>query len=540
MAGATDLAIRIATTMDATGINKADKAVNNLQKSTVKLGKALGVALSTTAIVAYGKASVRAYADMQAQQDRLVRLMKVGVGATDSQIESLNKQAAALQNIGVVSDDTITQVQSQLATFNLQAKTIAALTPAILDYVTAEKGAAATTEEFKSMTNGLAQALNGNFASLTRVGFVIDENTRKMIKNGTESKRAEAIVDVLNSTYKGFNASLRDTPVGQLQLLTNAADDAKEVIGEGLVDALAKIGGGSEAADAVKTINNIANGINKITSVTATAVGSLVKLYKAMEFITTLGGLTGADGILAQRFGTNTSTPSTNRSASPAGTALRLRQERQQEALAAKREKEMMALRKKELDAKKKLTAEQKKQNALKKAGTIFDLDQTQIIAALKGKLSADDRKRLELQLALATENLDEVQKLTKELAISQGLGVELAKFLASLPSAKNPFEAWKDFLNDIEKQVTRISNMKFTMPDMSAFYGTPVPNFTPYITEPFPTAGTGNVQGPTIIINNEGSVVSAQRLIDDIRGGLNVAALSGSSANVERRIGGW
>ena len=124
---------------------EADTAVNKLQKSTINLGRTLGIALSATAIAAYGKASVRAFANAEAQQQRLVQLLKVGVSATDSQIESLNKQADALERVGVVSAGNFTQVQSQLATFNLQARTIATLTPAILDYVTAEKGAAAST-----------------------------------------------------------------------------------------------------------------------------------------------------------------------------------------------------------------------------------------------------------------------------------------------------------------------------------------------------------------------------------------------------------
>jgi hypothetical protein len=54
------------------------------------------------------------------------------------------------------------------------------------------------------MTNGLAQALNGNFASLTKTGFVLDEVTKKTISTGTESERAAAIVKVLDSTYKEF------------------------------------------------------------------------------------------------------------------------------------------------------------------------------------------------------------------------------------------------------------------------------------------------------------------------------------------------
>jgi hypothetical protein len=79
----------------------------------------------------------------------------------------LVEQAKALEQLGVVSAGNVSVVQSQLATFDLQASTIQTLTPAILDYITAEKGATASSADFKSMTNGLAQALNGNFASLT-------------------------------------------------------------------------------------------------------------------------------------------------------------------------------------------------------------------------------------------------------------------------------------------------------------------------------------------------------------------------------------
>jgi hypothetical protein len=457
---ATDLAIRIATTMDATGINKADKSVNNLQKSTVKLGRALGVALSTAAIVAYGKSAVRAFANAEAQQERLVRLLKVGVGATDLQIESLNKQAKALENVGVVGAGTVTQVQSQLATFNLQASTIAALTPAILDYVTAEKGATATTEEFKTATNGLAQALNGNFTSLTRVGFVIDQTTRDLIKNGTEAQRAAAIVQVLDSTYKGFNASLRDTAAGGLQLLSNAADTAKEAIGESLVDAFARVSGGSEASDAVQTIESVTKGIQTLIDITGTAVGGLVSLYKALDFITSLGGLTGADGLLVQRFGRQPAVPSTNRSASPAGTALRMRQEREQKALAAtaaKREKERLALLKKQELSQKKLTAEQKKQAALKKAGTVFDLEQIELVAALQGRLSKDEENRVKAQLALLSGNVAVATELTQKILLAQDASGNLAKFLAALPNARNPFEYLEEYLDRLAKKAAKV-----------------------------------------------------------------------------------
>ena len=206
-------------------------------------------------------------------------------------------------------------------------------------------------------------------------------------------------------------------------------------------------------------------------------------------------------------------------------------------------EAQQAKLYKQQMESLKKVTNEQKKQAALKKAGTIFDLDQIQIIAALKRNVSADERLRLELQLALATDNLTQVQKLTMELAKSQGLGQELAKFLASLPSAKNPFEAWKGFLDGIETQAARIAGMRVSIPSLSSLTGTVVPNFNPYLTGQFPDTSAPGFVGPVspqVTVNVSGSVTTSQSLIDEIRGGLNVAALSGSSANVERRIGGW
>jgi len=151
-------------------------------------------------------------------------------------------------------------------------------------------------------------------------------------------------------------------------------------------------------------------------------------------------------------------TPSTNRSASPAGTAQRTAQQRQAEMAAAKRAKELAALQTKQVKAQKALTDEQKKQNALKKAGSIFDLEQVQLIAALKGKLSDEDRKRVELQFALITGNTKEAQLLTYELAKALGLGEKIAKDLASLPDAKNPFASWEAYLDMLMAKAQKVA----------------------------------------------------------------------------------
>jgi hypothetical protein len=234
---------------------KGEKQLTQFQKTTNTLAKSFLTLFATQKIYAFGKASVMAFADAEAQQQRLAKLLEVTTGATFGEVAALNAQSKALERLGVVTAGSITQVQSQLATFNLQVSTIKALTPAILDYVTAEKGAAASASDFKAMTNGLAQALNGNFASLTKTGFVLDDVTKDLIKNGTEAERTAALVEVLDSTYKGFNASLRQTTSGQLVALKNAAEDAQTIIGGSLLQSLNAIGGGDTRDGIEQTIS---------------------------------------------------------------------------------------------------------------------------------------------------------------------------------------------------------------------------------------------------------------------------------------------
>jgi hypothetical protein len=367
---------------------QAETSTDKLIKTTKKLAGAIGIAFSATAIVNFGKLAVKASLDQQAEQNRLNQLLKVGVGATTQEIALLNEQAKALERIGVVSGGNITQTQSQLATFNLQVSTIEALTPAILDYVTAEKGATASTADFKSMTNGLAQALNGNFASLTRVGFVLDDNTKKQIANGTEAERANALVQVLNSTYKDFNKNLRDTDAGQMQVLANSAQEATTIIGTGLLDAL-------KALSKDNTVDDLASDMERAALASA-------------DFIRGLGqiGSFELNGETRSLIGILTTPIRRSLSAGPLGAITRLGQQSrvgsgggfpqgapaELKALSqyskvqdkiVKNAKILTAEEKKRLSAAKLKLALEKANLALLKGEEVFDMDKIQIAAAL-------------------------------------------------------------------------------------------------------------------------------------------------------------
>jgi hypothetical protein len=215
-------------------VKKADSGFAAFTTRMKQLGATIGVTFAASQVVSFFKESVAAAQEAEAAQARLATLLRNTNGATEAQIVALGNQAKALEKVGVVSADNITVAQSQLATFDLSAGAIGKLTPAILNYVTAEKGATASADDFKAMTNSLALALNGQYGSLSRVGFPLTDMQKKMLSTGTEMERATALTEILNSTYNDFNIKLRETSEGLAQVAKNDLNNLKQEIGKGL------------------------------------------------------------------------------------------------------------------------------------------------------------------------------------------------------------------------------------------------------------------------------------------------------------------
>jgi hypothetical protein len=434
---------------------QAETATDKLINNTKKLAGALGLAFGTQAVVNFGKLAIKASLDQQAEQNRLNQLLKVGVGATTQEIALLNDQAAALEKIGVVTGGNITQTQSQLATFNLQVSTIEALTPAILDYVTAEKGATASTADFKSMTNGLAQALNGNFASLTRVGFVLDENTKKQIANGTEAERANALVKVLNSTYKDFNKNLRDTDAGKMQVLSNAAQEATTIIGTGLLDALKGLGEDNSVDQLAKNMQNAAiytadviRGIGVLTEklkslpvLSGLNVGMIPILGSYIEILRGLGKVTSeGSGISAQGL----------------TDLARLQSQYTVKTLAAK--KKLTTEELKALKAAKLKLALDKANLALLKGEEVFDMDKIQIAAALTNQAEQLGKATSSAQVLQIANDIARLNVKNSILALEDAIA---AKDEAAIVAATKKLNEDMKILGVLSQQNVKLLDIK-------------------------------------------------------------------------------
>jgi hypothetical protein len=410
---------------------EADKATGSLDKAVGKLGKQLAAVFATTKIIAFGKASVKAFiADEKAATKLTTAVKNLGLSFAQTQIDSF---ISKLESTSRVADDLLRPAfQALLTTTGSLTKSQELLNLAI-------ETSRGSGIELQTVTQDLANAYVGNTRGLRKYNLGLSVAALK-------AASFEEVQARLNKQFTGASASYLTTYAGKFEALQLAAGNAQETIGKGLLDAIALIGGKgvSDIQNATDAMDDFANStanvirgqgvvlsnLAKLGGGTGGKIGNLVKTYfKEVLGIQALEDLGKA------------SLPRPTRGIVSRGNANNVTILTKAEKDAAKNAKALAALTKKNTD-------ELKKQAALKKAGTVFDLEQIGIVAALKGKLSEEDKIRLQAQLALLNGNADLATRLTNQIIAAQDSSGNLARFLSALPNAKNPFEYLDAYLS--------------------------------------------------------------------------------------------
>ena len=504
---------------------EADKAVSGLDRAVGKLGKQFVGLFAAQKIYAFGKASFKAFVDDEAAARRLATTVD-NLGLSFSQTKVTEFISNLERTSGVLDDSLRPAFQALLTTTGSLTKSQELLNNAI--QISRASGIDLAT---------VAQDLANGYVGITRG---LKKYNTGLTQSEIQTKSFNEILGVMLAKSAGAAEAYLTTTAYKMDVLTVATANAKEVIGQGLVEAFARVGGGSEAKDAAKAIENIAKAVSNVVIVLGTAIGAIEKFRKAYTNF-----LAGGD-VNELMAGTPAST---NRSASPAGTARRTAQQRAAEAAAAKRAKELAALTAKQVKATKSLTDEQKKQAALKKAQSIFDLEQIQIIAALKGNISAEDRTRLEAQAAILNGNADLATKLTKDILMAQDSTGKLYQYFLSIPTAKNPFAYLDDWIANFQKKLDSLTmNKTYTQatidPALTAIgvvagygdYASSVTNQAPNTL--YPSYGMQTAGDTIINVQVQGNVIREQELIDKVMAGTQLSSLSGSPSQIGRIAG--
>jgi hypothetical protein len=408
----------------------AQRSVSSLEKSVVKLGRGLGLALGTTAIAAFGKTSLKAFAADEAAAQRLATAVD-NLGLSYSQVRVSDFISQTEKSAGILDDSLRPAMQALLTTTGSLTKSQELLNNAI-------QISRGTGIDLATVSQDLANGYVGITKGLKKYNTGLTQSE-------LQSKSFADVLGILLANSAGAAQAYLTTTSYKMDVLRVATENAKETIGKGLVDAFARIGGGTEASDAAKSIDNIAKAVSSVVIALGTGIGLIEKFRKAYTNFLAGGDI---DNIRAG------AKPSTNRSASPAGTAKRFAQQRLAEAAAAKRAKELAALQAKQVKAQKELTAEQKKQAALKKAAGVFDIEQANLIAALTRNITKEEELRAKAQLALLNNNEVVATALTKQILLSQDATGNLYKLWLTLPDAKNPFQYLEGYLDMLKGKI--------------------------------------------------------------------------------------
>lgn len=425
--------LRIPITSEFKGkkaFKEANTATSTLQKGVKKLGAQLAITFGATQLLKFAKNAAKAFIeDDKAASQLAISVKNLGLAFETPRIEQFISGLARVS--GVADDQLRPAMQKLLQTTGSVTKSQELLTQA-LDI---SRGSGV---DYETVVNDLSMAFVGQTRGLRKYYLGLSQAELKTMSFEDVQKK-------LTKQFTGANAVYLETYAGKIGILSNAANEAQESIGKGLVDALALLSGGGN------DIQPLADSMQEFGTWLGDAIyglGIMIDQIKSLPGGSLLGGIDG-DGFLKTyspliRFlderakAARAARPLEGRMSEHAGrlgnpaNATRARIESE----ADKRAKQLAKMKEKELVA-------QKKQNALIKASKTLDLDRISITAALRNNISETDRLSLQLQLSLLDKNESQALKLSAELTEATKRQNELKAALLTTPEAPNPYRNW-------------------------------------------------------------------------------------------------
>jgi hypothetical protein len=422
---------------------QADTATEKMSKNVKKLAGALGLAFGGQAILAYGKAAVKAAAaDEKAQKQLALALKNVGLGRDAASSEDYIQR---LQSEFGILDDKLRPAYQTLAVATRDSSKAQQLLNLSLDI------AASTGKDLGSVTSALSKAYLGNNTALSKLGVGIS-------KADLKAGKFEDIIAQLETTFKGAATQAANTFQGSIDKLGVAAANASEIIGTGLIDALKNLGDQDSVdnlakamqdtaiyiADVIRGIGELAGQLNKLPGFKNAGIEDYIQLIPIVgsyiNILAKAGQLPAGSGINAQGL----------------ADLARLQSIYAIKTLDAKRK--LTAEEKKALAAAKLKAAIDKANLALGKGQDVFDIEKIQNAAALNNQAeqlakSTTDTQRL--QIANDTARLNVKQSiLNLEDAIA-------AKDEAAIVAATNKLNADLKILGALTGQNVKLQDIK-------------------------------------------------------------------------------
>ena len=210
----------------------AGTTVNAFDK--IKAGAA--ALFSLRAIKSFASESRAAWNVQLEAEERLARVMRNTMNATDEQISATKEWASELQKVGVIGDEvTLTGLQ-KLATFIRDPASLRTMSVVLGDMLAQQDGLNATAESSATTATMLGKVLEGQTSALTRYGYSFTEAQEQLLKYGTEQQRVAVLAEAVEKKVGGMNVALAQTDAGKLKQFDNEIGDIKEQFGQAFTE----------------------------------------------------------------------------------------------------------------------------------------------------------------------------------------------------------------------------------------------------------------------------------------------------------------
>jgi hypothetical protein len=474
---------------------QADTATQKLSKSTKNLSKRLIAVFSVTAVLAFGRAVSRTFSDAQKEAKLLENALNgVNLGFAAPFIgQFIDKLALATGKAG----GDLTNAFVALSGATGDATTAQKLLNTALDI------SAGTGKDLQSVSVALSRAFKGETTALARlrIGYTTAE---------LQAMDFDELLQVLQNRFKGAGANAADSYAGKLARIGEAADLAKEKIGEGFVDGLEASG---------MSVEDFQENIVKLGTAIGTALGKAVGAFDKFEqkldelsknpaiklILKALDALIGLDPITGTAADMQDKTNKARKQAAEA-----YAKELNNRAVLLRISKAEALASKKKLDELKKMTKEKAAQLKLDKAALalgkgedVFDLDQIQIAAAILATqeniqrlgVNATDQQKLQLandaqrltvkQLMLDLEDAIAAKDVERATSLSKQLNTELAILGTLTGQTYKLGQIDKILASFVPKDLINLDNLDAAIRKLLEIAGSRFDFLSPIITSP-------------------------------------------------------
>jgi hypothetical protein len=484
---------------------QAETATQKLEKSVAKLGKQLAGVFAASKLYAFSKNAVKAFAaDEKAARSLALALANTGNAFAAIEVE---KFIGDLQRATGVLDDDLRPAFRALLTATGDVKKSQDALALALDI------SAGTGKDLGAVSAALSRGFLGQTTALSRLGAGLDKAT---LKTGD----MDVILGQLTEKFRGQALAAAEGYSGAIAKLTVASNNAKEIIGKDLLDAMQMIAGKDGIGGATTAMESFATQIGNAIY----GIGVLTKAIKSLPGAGFIGDVLNAgtqiSGLgLLSRLGASSKARSAGTPAQSPGQRKAIDKANADALRLQKTKNTLSKIDNDNTTRKLTLTADQLALLELEKK---FDVERVGLYAALNQSADNETKMRLLSLIAIKDQNEALAGMIKKANETGDAFSSLIEAIRASIRAMLDKVAAEISQLNTltttgantpIETQRAIIrEKLNFAMPDITALQN----RLQQFNASSINTASNGS---PTYIINAQG--IGDQQIASVVQGAI-------------------